>query len=142
VTEASPRQRSLLDPPSDALRTQTKGDDVPGEAPAAKRAKSAAPKPATAWDAQRVAEWVLAIGESYGSDALALHRRDVDGRTLLLLDDALLIDIGVADRLHRARLLAGIAELRLSLSPEQRAIFTPPAASASAPSALSAPVPK
>jgi hypothetical protein len=102
-----------------------KADDEAGGS-AANRAKAAAPKPVTEWDVQRVAEWVAGIAELYGSDALAMQRRGVDGATLLLLDDALLIDIGVTDRLHRARLLAGTAALRLSLSAEQRAIFTPP----------------
>jgi tetratricopeptide (TPR) repeat protein len=111
-----------------------KGNDEPSKAAAAaKRAKAAAHVPVTEWDVLRVAEWVAGIAEPYGSDALAMQRRGVDGRTLLLLDDALLIDIGVADRLRRARLLAG-----LSLSPEQCAIFTPLPSSAPVASVASA----
>ena len=67
--------------------------------------------PPREWDEATVGEWLESIG--LGQHAPAFARRRVDGRLLLLIDDEdLASELGVASRLERKRVLSKVEELR------------------------------
>ena len=60
------------------------------------------------WSVEKVASWICELGPSYRKYSDTFVKRDIDGATLKLMDDELLIDLGVDDKLHRRRILSAI----------------------------------
>jgi hypothetical protein len=92
--------------------------------------KAAAVVPAVRWPTLRVLEWLRAIGSQYEQYAGNFAGAGIDGPTLLQLTDSHLASgpLGVAEPVHRMRILNGIAALRKEVTP----VAPPAAASASA----------
>jgi hypothetical protein len=85
-----------------------------------------------------VTEWVRAIGGPFTAYAAAFEENRIDGASLLLLDDGDLTALGVDNRLHRRRLTAGIATLRMAAGLSSAFDGKAPAASATVAAATEA----
>jgi SAM domain (Sterile alpha motif) len=66
-------------------------------------------KPMQIWTEEDAAAFVRAIGPAYAGYADKLLAASIDGRALRGMTDAILADTGVADSLHRHRILSAIA---------------------------------
>ena len=96
--------------PVEARRLQPGAPPPPPPPPPPPREQQPAPA-ARAWDEDDVGAWLRERGLEQHVQTFARNR--VDGRVLLSLDDADLADeLGVASRLERKRLLAGLERLR------------------------------
>jgi hypothetical protein len=98
------------------------------------RARALAPKPTVPltaspvlrWPTAEVVQWLKGIAPVYSAYAAAFEAAAVDGPTLLVLNGSALIAAGVDNALRRARLLSGIAVLRMGLSETGRAALPVP----------------